>query len=186
MIWPFNSRRRHPSPLADMPNEQALFVRFMSYIRPHSFQIGLGLFLALLGTAGALGTPWLAKIIIDHIINNQPIVLFVSVLALVMLGTSVLDFAQSIVIGTTAEKIVYKSRIDVVGVLLRARVGLLTKRSVGELVTRATSDTKLLREATSISLVGIVNAAIMCIGIVVLMYLLDPVLLVVTALVFSI
>jgi ABC-type multidrug transport system fused ATPase/permease subunit len=186
MAQPHNSRRRRPSSLAETPIERPLFLRFMSYIRPHSFQIGMALFLSLLATAGALGIPWLAKIIIDYVIKNQPIVLPVLLLALVMLGTSVLDFAQSIILGTTAEKIVYKSRMDVVGVLLRAPIGQLTKRSAGELVTRATSDTTLLRESTSISLVRIVNAAIMFIGIIVLMYLLDPVLFVVTALALSI
>jgi ABC-type multidrug transport system fused ATPase/permease subunit len=166
----------------ETPSTQPLFVRFTSYIRPQSFQIGLGLFLSLLCTAGTLGIPWVAKILVDHIIKNQPIADYVWLLALLMLGTSVLGFAHSIVLGSAAEKIVYKSRVDVVGVLLRAPVGQLIKRSVGELVTRATSDTKLLREATSISLVGVINAGVMCIGIAALMYLLDPVLLVVTGL----
>jgi ABC-type multidrug transport system fused ATPase/permease subunit len=161
-------------------SQQPLWMRFASYIRPHLLHIGVGLIVSLLGTAGKLGIPWLAKVVIDHIINNQPFALSVLLLALVMLGTSVTDYVQSIVLGTAAEKIVYRSRLDVVSVLLRAPVGQLTRRSVGELVTRATSDTKLLREATSISVVAIVNAAVMCIGIVVLMYLLDPVLLLVT------
>jgi ABC-type multidrug transport system fused ATPase/permease subunit len=184
MTAPFNSHRRRLH-AAESPAEQSLFLRFTSNIRPHAFQVALGLGLALAGTAGTLATPWVAKVIIDDIINNAPILLPVLVLALLMLGTSVLAFMHSIVLGFTAEKIVYKSRTELVSVLLRAPVGQLRKRSVGELVTRATSDTTLLREATSISLVGIVNAAIMCIGIVVLMYLLDPVLLVVTVLAFT-
>jgi ABC-type multidrug transport system fused ATPase/permease subunit len=180
MTCALTSRWRRSSRRAETPIEPPLFLRFTSYIRPQSRQIGLGLILSLIGTAGKLSIPWLAKILADHIFNNEPIKFSVLLLALVMLVTAALDFVQSVVLGTAAEKIVCKSRIDVVNVLLRAPVEYLTKRSLGEFITRATSDTKLLREATSISLVGIVNAGVMCIGIVALMYVLDPALLIVT------
>ena len=182
MIWSLKPHRPDGWLSAKIALAGPLFWRFQSYIRPYWPKIGLGLAIALLATAGTLAIPWAAKIVIDRIINSEPIVLYVALVAMIMLVTTVLDFAQAIILGTVAEKIVYRSRIDLAGVLLRAPVRQLKKRSVGELVTRATSDTTLLREATSISLVGVINAAIMCIGIVVLMYLLDPILLGVTAL----
>ena len=43
-----------------------------------------------------------------------------------------------------------------------ARVGDITSRSTGELVTRVTSDSVLLREAASSSIVGLINGAIIC------------------------
>ena len=51
MIWPFSSRRRASSPFGETPSEQRLFVRFTSFIRPQSFQIGLGLFLTQNGSS---------------------------------------------------------------------------------------------------------------------------------------
>jgi ATP-binding cassette subfamily B protein len=60
---------------------------------------------------------------------------------------------------------------------LRARVGAITSKPAGELVTRVTSDTLLLREATSNSLVSLVNGFISLVGTLVLMAVLDLVLL---------
>ena len=47
---------------------------------------------------------------------------------------------------------------------LRATVPAITARPSGELVTRVTSDTVLLREATAGAMVGIINSTVMLIG----------------------
>jgi ABC-type multidrug transport system fused ATPase/permease subunit len=56
----------------------------------------------------------------------------------------------------------------------------LLARPAGELVTRVTSDTVLLREAASSSIVGLFNAVVMLVGSLVMMAVLDPLLLLVT------
>ena len=50
-------------------------------------------------------------------------------------------------------------------------------RPTGELVSRATSDTLLLREATSSSFVGIINGAVGVVGTIIFMGVIDPLLL---------
>ncbi len=75
------------------------------------------------------------------------------------------------------ERVVLGARTAMVERYLRATVPALTARPSGELVTRVTSDTVLLSEATSSALVGIINSTVMLIGTLVLMGVLDLVLL---------
>lgn len=78
------------------------------------------------------------------------------------------------------ERVVLDARSSMVRRLFRVRVGELAGRSPGELVTRVTSDTVLLREAAASSLVELVNGTIMLVGSLVLMAVLDLVLLATT------
>src|SRR5690625_6327581 len=63
---------------------------------------------------------------------------------------------------------------------LGSRVFALLGRSPGEFVTRVTSDTVLLNQAASTAVIGLINNAIMVVGTLVLMAVLDPTLLGVT------
>lgn len=95
-----------------------------------------------------------------------------ALLVLLVLG-SAFGLLQWNLLGATAERIVLGVRESIVRRLLHATVGSLANRPIGELVTRVTSDTVLLRAATSSSAVGIINGAIMLIGTLVLMGVLD-------------
>ena len=58
---------------------------------------------------------------------------------------------------------------------------LFRSRPVGEFTTRVTSDSVLLREASSASLVELIDGIIMLIGSLILMAVLDPILVLTTA-----
>jgi ABC-type multidrug transport system fused ATPase/permease subunit len=90
--------------------------------------------------------------------------------------TGVVGYFQWILLGTLAARVVYDARESIVRRYFRSTVGSLTARPSGELVTRVTSDTVLLREATSSSLVELFNGAVSVIGTLVLMAMLDLVL----------
>jgi ATP-binding cassette subfamily B protein len=83
-------------------------------------------------------------------------------------------------LGTMAERIIRGARRTMLGRLLGARTDQLVGRTGGEMVSRVTSDTTLIREATTSSLVYLVNGAISLVGSLVLMAYLDVPLLLVT------
>ena len=97
-------------------------------------------------------------------------------LVLLVVGSSIALW-QWTLLGSLAERIILEARTGMVRRLLGARVDEITRRPTGELVTRVTSDTVLLREAASSSLVGLINGAIMVVGSLILMGVLDLVLL---------
>ncbi|QBJ98014.1 ABC transporter ATP-binding protein [Rhodococcus sp. ABRD24] len=143
------------------------------FARPHLSALVLGLFLALGGSAATLATPMVTKWVLDTLGTDAslrgPTLVLVALLAV----GAVFGCAQWIVLGTVAEKVVYDARTSLVGRFFAATVPGVQQRSVGELVTRVTSDTILLREAASSAAVNIVNAATLTLGTIVLMGVLD-------------
>ena len=152
----------------------------IGFARPHQRTLLLGLGLSLVATAMGLATPMVTKWVLDSLSGGlslaTPILLL---LGLLVVGSAV-GLAQWILMGTVAEQIVLDARESLVRTFLRATVPAVTRRPVGELVTRTTSDTLLLREAASSSLVSLVNGVVALVGTLILMAVLDLVLLATT------
>ena len=150
------------------------------HARPHLPTLVFGLVLALAGSAMELASPLVTKWVLDTVAEggslSGPVLLL---LALLVVGAGV-TWWQWVVLGTLAERIVYDARENMIVRYLRAKVLPLLARPAGEMVTRVTSDTVLLREAASSSLVGLLNGAVMLVGSLVLMTVLDPMLALVT------
>jgi ABC-type multidrug transport system fused ATPase/permease subunit len=148
-----------------------------TFARPYWGTLVLGLLLALVGSAGGLSAPMVTKWVIDSLGSSAS--LFGPVLALLtvfLLGAVILCW-QWILLGTMGERVVLGARESMVRRFFRATVPAVTTRPTGELVTRVTSDTVLLREAASSSVIGLINGAVMMVGSLVLMSVLDLVLL---------
>jgi ABC-type multidrug transport system fused ATPase/permease subunit len=149
----------------------------LSFVRPYRRTLALGLVLGLAGTAMGLATPMVTKWVLDSLSASQSLGRPVAVLLALLVIGSVVGLWQWVLLGSLAEQVVYDARESIVRRYLRAKVAAVTARSPGELVTRVTSDTVLLRQAASTSLVSLVNGAIALVGTLVLMAVLDLVLL---------
>ncbi|WSA32906.1 ABC transporter ATP-binding protein/permease [Micromonospora peucetia] len=156
------------SPTLVLPRLRTL----VSFLAPHRRTMLLGLALGLAANAAGLATPMVTKWVLDTLGAGESMARPIgALLALVVVGAAV-SLWQWRLLGTLAEHIVLDARAAIVRHYFRARVGDLQRRPVGELVTRATSDTQLLREASG-SIVGLVNAGIALLGTLVLMGVLD-------------
>lgn len=160
----------------DLPRGERLRI-LVSFARPHARSLSLGLVLGLAATAMGLATPMVTKWVLDSLTASGDLAAPVGVLLALLVVGSAVGLAQWILMGTVAERIVYDARRSLVDHFLRATVPAITRRPVGELVTRTTSDTVLLREAASSSLVSLVNGTVSLIGTLILMAVLDLVLL---------
>ncbi|MFI6901950.1 ABC transporter ATP-binding protein [Nonomuraea sp. NPDC050394] len=148
-----------------------------SFARPHRGKLVLGLFLALLGSGMSLATPMVTKWVLDSLGASLSLSGPITALVGLMLVGIVILTWQWIMLGALGERVVLEARESMVRRLLRATIPAVTRRPSGELVTRVTSDTVLLREAASSSVIGLINGAIMLVGTLVLMGVLDLVLL---------
>ncbi|WP_233621783.1 ABC transporter ATP-binding protein [Amycolatopsis sp. WAC 04182] len=151
-----------------------------SFARPHKGALAIGLVLALLGSAAGLATPMVTKWVLDSLGSSASLAGPVLALAGLMVIGAVIWLGQWILLGTVGERVVLKARESMVRRFFRATIPAITKRPTGELVTRVTSDTVLLREAASSSVIGLINGVVMLVGTLVLMSVLDPVLLATT------
>ncbi|QSB13006.1 ABC transporter ATP-binding protein [Natronosporangium hydrolyticum] len=148
-----------------------------SFARPYWRVLALGLVLSLAVSAMGLASPMVTKWVLDTLAVDgslrDPVLVLV---ALLILG-AVIGWYQWVMLGRLAEDVVYDARQRMILRYLGARVYELLKRGPGELVTRVTSDTVLLNQAASSSVIGLINGTIMIIGSLVLMGHLDLVLL---------
>ncbi|WP_433700265.1 ABC transporter ATP-binding protein [Nocardiopsis sp. CA-288880] len=151
-----------------------------SFVHPHRRKLALGLVLALLGSALELANPMVIKLVLDTVADAGSLVVPISLLlGLFALGIG-FGLWHWILLGTVAEKVVLDARTSLVRRYFRAALVPMSRRPSGELVTRATSDTVLLREAASSSIISLVNGGVLLVGTLVMMGVLDLVLLAVT------
>jgi ABC-type multidrug transport system fused ATPase/permease subunit len=144
----------------------------LALLRPHRRTMLLGLALGLVANAAGLATPMVTKWVLDSLGDGVELARPVSVLlALVVVGAAI-TLWQWLLLGRLAQRVVLDARTSVIRRYFQARVGDLQRRSTGELVTRVTSDTGLLNEASG-SMIGLINAAVGLVGTLVLMGVLD-------------
>ena len=148
-----------------------------SFARPYLHILIFGLVLSLAVSAMGLASPMVTKWVLDTLAVGgslrDPVLLLVGLL---ILG-AVVGWFQWVMLGRLAEDIVYDARKRMMLRYLGSKVFALLSRGPGELVTRVTSDTVLLNQAASSSIIGLINGVIMIIGSLVLMAGLDLVLL---------
>ncbi|WP_191089916.1 ABC transporter ATP-binding protein [Nesterenkonia ebinurensis] len=148
-----------------------------SYARPYRHILIFGLVLSLAVSAMGLASPMVTKWVLDTLAIGgslrDPVLVLVGLLVI----GAVVGWFQWVMLGRLAEDIVYDARKRMMLRYLGARVFALLSRGPGELVTRVTSDTVLLNQAASSSIIGLINGVIMIIGSLVLMARLDWVLL---------
>jgi ABC-type multidrug transport system fused ATPase/permease subunit len=152
----------------------------LAYISPHRWTLLGGGLLGFLGGLAALAQPMVAKLVVDSLGQHRSLIGPVLLLSLLTVGGALFNAAGTYLLGRAAESVVLSARHGLISHLLRLRVGALDHLKPGDLLSRVTSDTTLLRSVSTYGLVHSVNAAFLLVGSVVLMVTLDPVLLLVT------
>ncbi|MFJ1746683.1 ABC transporter ATP-binding protein [Streptomyces sp. NPDC088116] len=155
---------------------QALYLHF----RPHRGTVALGAFLALIGAASGLAQPLAAKALVDRLGGDGSITgILLLLTGLVLFGTAI-EAVASYLLERTAESVVLAARRTLIGRLLRLRLPEVERTQPGDLMSRVTSDTTLLRAVTTQSIVSAGTGSLTFLATIVLMGVMDPVLLGVT------
>ncbi|XVV00694.1 ABC transporter ATP-binding protein [Actinosynnema sp. CA-248983] len=151
-----------------------------AHVRPHRWAVALGLFCALIGAAGGLLQPLATKALVDRLAAGGTIAAIVLTLtALVVLSTAV-EALGAFVLERTAESVVLAARRTLIGRLLRLRLAEWERIAPGDLMSRVTSDTTLLRAVSTQAVVSAATGAVAFVAAIVVMGFLDVVLLGVT------
>ncbi|WIX90464.1 ABC transporter ATP-binding protein [Amycolatopsis sp. DG1A-15b] len=152
----------------------------LSYIRPYRGLLVAGGVLSTLGSLIGLVQPVVTKQLIDSLSDGKavtgPIILLTGA---VLLG-ALISTVGSYLLGRSAESVVRDSRRRLVGRILWLRIPQTAKFPPGDLMSRVTADTTLLREVASQALVDSGRGLLMFIAILTMMFLMDPVLVLVT------
>src|SRR4029077_16319070 len=155
-------------------------------VHPYRWALLWGGGVGVLAGLASLAQPMVAKLAVDTLGQHGSLAGPVALLAGVTIGGALLSMAGISVLDRTAESVVLTARERLISRLLRLRVSALDRLKPGELLSRVTSDTTLLRSVSTYGLVHTVNATFLLAGSIALMARLDPVLLLVTVAVLAV
>ena len=153
-----------------------------SFVQPHRRALAVGLGLGLGSSLLVLVVPVAAKLVLDGLSAGAGVGPDIAILVGALLTGAMLNLAQGVVLGKLGEVVVLQARTSIVGGLLRGRITALSAHTTGELVSRVTNDSGMLSRAAARSIVELVNALVMILGAVVIMWMLAPVLMITTVL----
>ncbi|WP_246075430.1 ABC transporter ATP-binding protein [Nonomuraea terrae] len=155
----------------------------LAYVRPHRNILVLGGLLGLIGSAAGLAMPLLAKYVVDAFGENRSMSGPLVWLTVAVLAGAVVSAAGTYLMERTGEGIVLGARRRLVDRMLRLRIADVDRLKPGDLLSRVTGDTTLLRSVLTNGIVESVGAVFMLVGAIVMMAVMDGVLLLVTLLV---
>ncbi|QUW95643.1 ABC transporter ATP-binding protein [Streptomyces sp. V17-9] len=152
----------------------------LSYIRPHRTALFAGALLSLVTGATGLLLPLVARELIDDLAHDRAITGTLLAMSGLVVANTALGALGSYVLRRTAESVVLGARRTLSSYLLRLRIAAVDRTEPGDLMARITSDTTLLREVTTDSLIGLGTGGLTLVATLVMMGVVDAVLLGVT------
>lgn len=149
----------------------------LAYAWPHRKPLIIGGALSIVGGVAALIQPLAARTVIDSLGAGASLTGPLLILGAVVLVGALIGALGEYIMQRTAESVVVRTRVNLVSHILRLRLSAFDTAQPGDLMSRVTSDTTLLREAATNALVNLVTGAFMMVGIVIMMGVMDLVLL---------
>ena len=166
--------------IAETETGQPAWRLLLAYVRPHRWALLTGALLSLVSGATGLLLPLVARGLIDDLSHERAIAGALLAMSALVVANAAVGGLGSYVLRRTAESVVLGARRALSSYLLRLRITAVDRSEPGDLMARITSDTTLLREVTTDSLVGLGTGGLTLVATLVMMGLVDPVLLGVT------
>ncbi|MFJ2025772.1 ABC transporter ATP-binding protein [Streptomyces sp. NPDC087897] len=152
----------------------------LSRVRPHRGVLARAGLLSLAGSGAGLAMPLTAKYAVDAFAaDRSPVGPLVALTALVLAGACLSAYGRYLM-ARTGEGVVLRARDQLVGRIMRLTVPAVDRLTPGDLQSRVTSDTTLLRTVLSSGLVESFNSVLMLLGTIAFMAYMDLTLLAVT------
>jgi len=169
-----------PRAAAAPPPPKATWRVLLGYARPHWRMLLLGGVLSLATAASGLTLPLVVRELIAELGTDRSVVGLVALLSVLVVANAVIGALGGYVLRRTAESVVLGARRGLLERLLRLRMSAVERHEPGDLMSRVTADTTLLREVTIGTLVGGVTGLLTLLATVGLMAFMDLVMLGVT------
>jgi ABC-type multidrug transport system fused ATPase/permease subunit len=178
---PARARRGEPD---DGP--RAKFSQLLPYLLEHKKVLGGVVVLSLLAAAASLGQPLLVQEVVKKVQAEDPLGNLVWVLVALVVLSALLNGFQHYLLQRTGTSVVLSARRQLVQRILRLPISEFDTRRTGDLVSRVGSDTTLLYAVITQGLVDAIGGAVLFVGALVAMLIIDPVLLGLTVLVIAV
>lgn len=169
---PSRSRRRTPD---DGP--RASLRQLLPFVFEQKGVLVVVAVLSVLAAVATLAQPLVVGQVIDRVQKQDPLGLLVWVLVGLVVASSVISGIQHFLLQRTGTAVVYSSRRRLIAQLLHLPVQEYDARRTGDLVSRVGTDTTLLYAVLTQGLADSIGNALIFVGAIVAMFIIDPVLL---------
>ena len=156
---------------------KAKFSQLVPYLLEHKKSLWLAAGLSVVVAALSLAQPLLTGQVISAVQNHKNTALVVLLLVALILTSGFTGGYMYFVLSRTGEGVVLSARKKLANRLLRLPIHEYDLRRTGDLVSRVSSDTTLLRAVLTQGLVDAVGGILIFVGSVVAMAIIDPILL---------
>lgn len=169
------ARRRGRGAQHDGP--RATFRQLLPFLFEHKKVLVAVAALSIVGAAASLAQPLLVGQVIDRVQKDQALGSLVWLLIGLVIVASVLSGYQHYLLQRTGTAVVYSSRRQLIARILHLPISEFDARRTGDLVSRVGTDTTLLYAVLTQGLADAVGGAILFVGALIAMLLIDPLLL---------
>lgn len=175
------SRSPFGRPKDDGP--RASLRQLLPYLAEHRGVLAVVIGLSILAAGASLAQPLLVSQVITLVQAGDPLGFLVWVLVGLVVASAILSGIQHYLLQRTGTSVVLSARRQLVRRMLRLPISEFDTRRTGDLVSRVGSDTTLLYAVITQGLVDAIGGALVFVGALIAMLVIDPVLLGLTVLV---
>lgn len=169
------SRRRGRGAPQDGP--RATFRQLLPFLFEHKRTLIVVAVLSVFGAATSLAQPLLVGQVIEAVQSDDGLGILVWVLVGLVVVSSIISGYQHYLLQRTGTAVVYSSRRKLISRILHLPISEFDARRTGDLVSRVGTDTTLLYAVLTQGLADAVGSAILFLGALIAMLVIDPVLL---------
>ncbi|UNK69944.1 ABC transporter ATP-binding protein [Microbacterium sp. H1-D42] len=178
------ARRRGRRAQQDGP--RATFRQLLPFLFEHKKTLVVVTVLSIIGAAASLVQPLLVGQVIGRVQQNEALGMLVWLLVGFVIIASVISGYQHYLLQRTGTAVVYSSRRKLIARILHLPISEFDARRTGDLVSRVGTDTTLLYAVLTQGLADAVGSAILFLGALIAMLIIDPLLLVLIVVVIGI
>lgn len=175
------TRRRGRGAPQDGP--RATFRQLLPFLLEHKRTLSVVAVLSVIGAATSLVQPLLVGQVITAVQSNTGLGILVWLLVGFVIVSSIISGYQHYLLQRTGTAVVHSSRRQLIARILHLPIREFDSRRTGDLVSRVGTDTTLLYAVLTQGLADAVGSAILFLGALVAMLIIDPILLLIIVLV---
>jgi len=156
---------------------RATFGQLLPYLLEHKKVLGVVVVLSLLAAGASLAQPVLVQEVVKKVQAGDALGNLVWILVALVVVSALLSGFQHYLLQRTGTSVVLSARRQLVQRILRLPISEFDTRRTGDLVSRVGSDTTLLYAVITQGLVDAIGGAVLFVGALIAMLIIDPVLL---------
>ncbi len=177
----FRRRRGQADPTAEEENNEqddypVKWGNLLSYLTPYWSRLSLALVMLLASVALSLVFPAVIQQVLDSVLEEGNLQLLNQItigLLIVFFVRSITSLLQNYNLNYVGERIAMDMRLNLYNHLLKMSLGFFSRRRVGELVSRISSDVTIMRTALTSNINTLLQQTLIAIGSIAIMFVIN-------------